>query len=434
MLNGWSLQRAYDEIPFFYKNSMYELGEFSFLSMISCNNTVSCDNLFITPIFTTQIDNEEATRTYYNNKTVEIDGFTTSLDPNLISMGFIYGTDQNFNNYSFAGDVDKVKLSIPSNKGNCKLRAILKDLEPDKTYYYRAFTYDNYCYNYGNICSFKIDKLVDLQIALQSVEMEVGEKVEFDITSGNGTYDIESSDKEVAIASVNGEKVKIEALNIGSATITVKDIKTGQTATIAVTVTGQADGRKLMITKNVNGTVYSIYKKTLDENDYHTNPDGWKCYRTQLTLEITKNGTTNSYVVDNNIYLDKEEDHHGGQQPCMLLDFNRNMIYIFCNSKDDLPYYSMDGYFYSSSMSNINFTKETVFETANWGWFPYFCDFGDDNINLCNFSFAGYFTIMAVRDTSGNWNLYYYDTDISPEEAQAEWEQADKILVIETPL
>jgi len=192
--------------------------------------------------------------------------------------------------------------------------------------------------------------------------------------------------------------------------------------------------KELMITKNVNGTVYSIYKKTLDENDYHTNPDGWKCYRTQLTLEITKNGTTNSYVVDNNIYLDKEEDHHGGQQPCMLLDFNKNMIYIFCNSKDDLPYYSMDGNFYSSSMSNINFTKETVFETANWGWFPYFCDFGDDNINLCNFSFAGYFTIMAVRDTSGNWNLYYYNTDISPEEAQAEWEQADKILVIETPL
>ena len=77
-----------------------------------------------------------------------------------------------------------------------------------------------------------------------------------------------------------------------------------------------------------------MYKKTLSDNDYHINPDGWKCYRSELSLDITKNGKTESYVVDNNIYLDKKYDHHGGQQPCMLLDFNKNMMYIFCNSSN----------------------------------------------------------------------------------------------------
>ena len=356
MLEGKSLGVAYRDLDSNYRQENKPDGGVAKLRVIY-NKDIEGDprDLFLVSTYSIEKDNNSANQEYNETRTVTIEGITTILGKTEtpVTMGFIIGSVMSLE------DGEKIEISgydTVDNYGNRKFYSYLNNLERNKTYHYRAFTYDGKNYNYGDTYSFTIEN--------SSIE----------------------ADKE------------------------------------------------LMITKNVNGTVYSIYKKTLDENDYHTNPDGWKCYRTQLTLEITKNGTTNSYVVDNNIYLDKEEDHHGGQQPCMLLDFNKNMIYIFCNSKDDLPYYSMDGNFYSSSMSNINFTKETVFETANWGWFPYFCDFGDDNINLCNFSFAGYFTIMAVRDTSGNWNLYHYNTDISPEEAQAEWEQADKILVIETPL
>ena len=356
MLEGKSLGVAYRDLDSNYRQENKPDGGVAKLRVIY-NKDIEGDprDLFLVSIYSIEKDNNSAHQEYNETRPVTIEGITTILGKTEtpVTMGFIIGSVMSLE------DGEKIEISgydTVDNYGNRKFYSYLNNLERNKTYHYRAFTYDGKNYNYGDTYSFTIEN--------SSIE----------------------ADKE------------------------------------------------LMITKNVNGTVYSIYKKTLDENDYHTNPDGWKCYRTQLTLEITKNGTTNSYVVDNNIYLDKEEDHHGGQQPCMLLDFNKNMIYIFCNSKDDLPYYSMDGNFYSSSMSNINFTKETVFETANWGWFPYFCDFGDDNINLCNFSFAGYFTIMAVRDTSGNWNLYHYNTDISPEEAQAEWEQADKILVIETPL
>ncbi len=276
--------------------------------------------------------------------------------------------------------------------------------------------------------------LSPLQLSTTTFSLITGNQGSVEITSGSGSYSIESIIPSgiVTASIVDNKSVAIEANTPGTAVITVKDNLTGQTATITVTVTGQTDTRELMFTKNVGSTVYSMYKKTLSDNDYHINPDGWKCYRSELSLDITKNGNTNTYVVDNNIYLDKKYDHHGGQQPCMLLDFNKNMMYIFCNSKDDGPYYSMDGNFYSSSMNNIHFSKETVFEGANWGWYPYFCDYGDDNIYLCNFSYAGYFTIMAVRE-GNTWELYYYNTDISPEQATREWEIAGPVLVIGNP-
>ena len=116
-----------------------------------------------------------------------------------------------------------------------------------------------------------------------------------------------------------------------------------------------------------------------------------------------------------------------------MLDFNRDKMCLFINSKDDQPYYSMNGNFYMSSINNVSFKKEYVFEGANWGWYPYFRNYNDDRIYLCNFSFAGYFTILAVRETDGTWKLYYDNEDISPSDAQAEWERADKILVIGNP-
>ena len=203
-------------------------------------------------------------------------------------------------------------------------------------------------------------------------------------------------------------------------------------------LTGKATGdaseaRVQMLSQSIGSYKYSIYKEIIDESDYHENPDGWKCYRSKLTLDITKNGITSSYVVDDNIYLDKETQHHGGQVPCMMIDYNKGMMYIFCNSKDEQPYYSMDGNFYSSSINDVNFTKETVFEGANWGWYPYFRDSDSDEIHLCNFSYAGYFTILAVRGTSNEWTLYYDNPEISPENATAEWEQADHILVVGNP-
>ena len=60
-------------------------------------------------------------------------------------------------------------------------------------------------------------------------------------------------------------------------------------------------------------------------------------------------------------------------------------------------------------------------------------DSGNDEIHLCNFSYAGYFTILAKRSTSNEWTLYYDNPEITPEDAIKEWEQVPHILVIGTP-
>ncbi len=428
MLNGMSLKQAIDKLPEEEKHEP-KGGNIVADLLIYPQNTEN-EKLFLSQPITKEITNEEATSDYNESNMVMLTGTATLLDYNVhLIDGIKVGFSLTYNDpvaHTQHINTENVHL-LDNNK--VEFYVFLENLERNRTYQYCAYTYDGLNYNYGNVNSFKIDKLNELILSTNSVSLNVGQTTTVDITSGSGSYVIESSDEHVATAFVDGSTISVNALNVGESTITVSDKVTGQTATILVTVTGQADTRELMITKTVNKTVYSIYKKTLDENDYRTNPDGWKCYRSELILDIIKDGKTESYVVDNNIYLDKQDSHHGGQQPCMLLDFNKNMIGIFCNPKGSGYNYEMDGYFYSSSMDNVNFSKETVFEGANWGWFPYFRDYGDDNIYLCNFSYGGYFTILAVRE-NGSWELYYDNDDISPEAAEQIWKRIGSVLVI----
>ena len=57
-----------------------------------------------------------------------------------------------------------------------------------------------------------------------------------EITSGSGNYTVASSDESVASASESVSFIKIAGFSVGTATITVTDTKSGQTATIEVTV------------------------------------------------------------------------------------------------------------------------------------------------------------------------------------------------------
>ncbi|MBR6264540.1 MAG: hypothetical protein IKR05_15190 [Prevotella sp.] len=443
MMEGYSLDKAcyaLNEIarvqPFVAEKEDNEDGyggysyiDYSYLMRVPDLSNNQFGKGFIVPVQTEELSNEKANQEYNQSNTVIVNGKATllSLDEDVIKAGFAvtYYDPIGYTQYVEA-EIDPICYE----NNVYKFSATLENLERNRTYSYCAYTYDGMNYNYGNTCSFKIDKINNLELSTSSISLNVGQSTVVDITSGSGSYVIESSDEHVATAFIDGNTISINALNPGEDTIIVSDKITGQTAMIAVTVTGQADTRELMVTKTVNKTVYSIYKKTLDENDYRTNPDGWKCYRSELVLDIIKEGKTESYVVDDNIYLDKQNNHHGGQQPCMVLDFKKGMIGIFCNSKETGYNYDMDGYYYSTSMNNVSFSKEAVFEGYNWGWFPYFRDYGDDNVNLCNFSYDGYFTILAIRK-SGEWELYYDNKDITPEVAQQIWERIGSVLVID---
>lgn len=193
---------------------------------------------------------------------------------------------------------------------------------------------------------------------------------------------------------------------------------------------GPSTQRKLMLTTNVEGVTYSIYKQITDANDIHTNPDGWNCYRSKLTLEISDLGYTSTYTVDDCIYLDEESAHHGGQKPCLLINFKTNELAIFINSKDDVPYnYSMDGNFYISHLDYIDFEKQAVFTGRNWGWFPYFVETDKDLIALEYFSYAGYYSVRSTRNYYGVWEEAYIE-EIYPDEFKAKSEKTGDVLVI----
>ena len=59
-----------------------------------------------------------------------------------------------------------------------------------------------------------------------------------EIILGNGIYSVESSKTPVATATIDNGQVTITPISGGTAIITVTDIKSGQTATIEVTVEG----------------------------------------------------------------------------------------------------------------------------------------------------------------------------------------------------
>lgn len=433
LLEGKSVTKSYYDIPEKYRDESGMINPVASwvskaqLLPVTHKSQEVCDNLFLFPTYTNKISQDEANEQYTNSSYVQIEGITRTLNPDAVELGFVYGTGENFTVDHYVTDVELNYLGASNNTGNYLFKGKLTDLEPSKTYFYRAYTYDGTNYNYGNPESFTIYK--KLTLATNTITLSALTCGSVQITSGSGSYVIESSDEFIATAFIDGDIISVNALNPGDATITVSDKVSGQTATIAVTVTGQADTRKLMVTRTVNKTVYSIYKKTLDEDDYRTNPDGWTCYRSELVLDIIKDGKTESHVIDDNIYLDDQYDHHVGQHPCMLLDFNKNIIGIFCNSKESGSNYAMDGYYYSSPMSNISFSKETIFEGNNWGWFPYFRDYKDGSINLIHFSYNGYFTIRTTN-SDGSWKHYYDNKDISPEAAQQIWDRIGSVLVI----
>lgn len=202
------------------------------------NEKKETDNLFITPIFTNQRNHNEVMDDYYLNKNVMIRAMTTTLDPIVLSMGFEYGTDKNHLNQKILSGTQF--NTIDNGEGSYCFASLLEDIELDKTYYYRGYVYDGEYYNYGNICSFKIDKLPDLKISTTSLILALGHTGIIKI-SGSGDFDAISSDPKTVTVSINNLKdgnadLHIQTHKTGPATITVTDKKTGQTKEIEVTV------------------------------------------------------------------------------------------------------------------------------------------------------------------------------------------------------
>lgn len=244
MLQGKSVGKAYQDLPPNYKKE--ESDEGAELKMWPEDS----EHIFLVPTYTNEISSEKAQTNFNYNQTVEVEGFTTFnftettdregmiayTNPGNIRMGFEYSTNEELLGLGrFTDKVEVTYLTKSIDKGNVKFRASLIDLKPNNTYYYRAYTSDGSFINYGKPKSFSIyDKFT---LSSNSASLIVGESSVVDIASGSGSYSIEKIEPSgVVTASIRGNTVCIEAQTAGTAIITVKDMKSGQSATIEVTV------------------------------------------------------------------------------------------------------------------------------------------------------------------------------------------------------
>ena len=85
-----------------------------------------------------------------------------------------------------------------------------------------------------------MDYLCRLVLSTNTLSPGINDTRTVEITSGCGHYTVESSDEEVAMATVEGNQITVKAIDAGKATITVTDRVSGQTATISVAITHPA--------------------------------------------------------------------------------------------------------------------------------------------------------------------------------------------------
>ena len=243
MLFGNSLKKAYDNLDDKERHNHVIEGGHSFVAnlLIYPQNNPEVEQIFLSSPYTEPIDQKTVMNNYNTINAVEVVGWTTSLDYNSIIGGFEYDTDASFTSCKKASNVEPYQLSESTQKGNVRFRAKLTDLEPGKTYYYRAYISDRMYYSYGEPCSFTIYNAPVL--SENSITLQVGYTGIIRISSGSGDYDAISCDPEVAIAKVNKLKegnaiLLIQTLKAEPVTIIVTDTQSGLTATIVVTVKG----------------------------------------------------------------------------------------------------------------------------------------------------------------------------------------------------
>ena len=182
---------------------------------------------------------------------------------------------------------------------------------------------------------------------------------------------------------------------------------------------------KKVYTCDYGAKTITLYK-SVDFDNYHTNPDGADFYLSTFYLDVTdEKGTTHTLITDE-VYTSANYDFW--QLPCMLIDGGKNEISIYSISKDGNPQYSMEGYLFRYDMSTGDVSKESVFDYANWGWFPRF-EVSDNVVKLHHFSYAGYYAMESVRNSDGAWNTDYLGS-INPDDYEQEAKDKPAVLIM----
>lgn len=181
LLNGKSLNKSYEDLPEEHKTEsgrLTNIPSWNYLNAhleMGSRSGLDLQSLFLFPTVTKQIDQTTAQNAFNTSGYVEVEGNTTSYDPNEIFLGFEYSTNESMSSVSRVSATDVVKLSkfLDNGNGNVQFRGQITGLEPGKTYFYRAYTYDGMNYNYGELCSFTIEQPAQSACPARVVSVEL---------------------------------------------------------------------------------------------------------------------------------------------------------------------------------------------------------------------------------------------------------------------
>lgn len=285
---------------------------------------------FLVPVYTNSVDPKIVTESFLNEKAVTISGTATFfIKPNAKMIGFKYGKDKN--NLSEIKVAENVVETENQGYGNYYFSAKLTNLEPDNTYYYCAATFDGTYYNYGDTCSFTLNKPVvypNLKLSVTDpISLVVGESTKIKVLAGSGKYSVKISNNKVTVK-VEDDEVIIEAVSEGPVTITVIDTETYQAISVEIEVVKKAEvpegaidlglpSGTLWAAYNVGATKpeeYGLYFAWGETQGYRADERhyfGWSTYKWSNGgyNKLTKYCTNADYgTVDNKTTLDLEDD------------------------------------------------------------------------------------------------------------------------------
>lgn len=170
-----------------------------------------------------------------------------------------------------------------------------------------------------------------------------------------------------------------------------------------------------------------ILVKKINLKDVRTNPDKTQFYKTTYGIIIDNGNNVKINEIETNLYTPKQYDQ--AMMPCMIFDAKKNVVTIFANGKDGISsYYGMEGNTYRIDLESKTWTKEILFEKANWGFFSFFGGSNNGNPELWHFSYAGYFALKSYRNANGTWTTDNKGS-IRPEVAAKEYPYHNNILV-----
>lgn len=153
--------------------------------------------------------------------------------------------------------------------------------------------------------------------------------------------------------------------------------------------------------RTYGGKKYSIVRKNVNTGSRRVNGDGSEFFECSYSVKV---GRT-TYDIPGTFY--SYQTHRDGNDlgPALAVNQSTGDMWLFILEKDVDEYYGMSGYVYK--ISNGSISKTTVFEMANFGWFPFF-NHEEGRLALNSFSYAGYYSLICFEDE--DWSLYgWYD-------------------------